>query len=298
MDPSEVINGLISECESRLDETREALSPSLPPGLGPALGDLAISTFAPHGTKGSLKKVKQKGLSDLKKRKKAELRRAGNSFLTRCKNEVRKMSRRTNALTAEGNSQQLLVKFNKLQTIKGPDTFYENLHGILTQIQSLDLVWNKDIPALMKPTAKHSVNRNPHKRKQPTPRDAFICYAREDFDTVMSFVTSLKDRGITVWMDTFDLIPGDKWDDKIEVEMEYCDYLLAFISHTSCNKIGFLNKELNMAFDQYSLRPEGTRYIIPIRLDGCDIPRRFKSIHTVDISEDGCVEKVVRAIKE
>ena len=42
----------------------------------------------------------------------------------------------------------------------------------------------------------------------------FISYAREDDDFVLKLATELKDRGISVWLDQWDIPAGADWDQR------------------------------------------------------------------------------------
>jgi hypothetical protein len=39
----------------------------------------------------------------------------------------------------------------------------------------------------------------------------FVCYAREDLDFVLKLAAELKDRGVPVWLDQWDIPHGANW---------------------------------------------------------------------------------------
>jgi hypothetical protein len=41
----------------------------------------------------------------------------------------------------------------------------------------------------------------------------FICYARQDSQFVLALATKLKDRGVPVWLDLWNIPPGADWDE-------------------------------------------------------------------------------------
>ena len=49
---------------------------------------------------------------------------------------------------------------------------------------------------------------------------------------------------------------------------------------------GFFHKELKLALDAAAEKPDGTLFIIPIRLDACDVPERLQSYQNVDYFGD------------
>jgi len=54
---------------------------------------------------------------------------------------------------------------------------------------------------------------------------------------------------------------------------------------------------MKLALDTWEEVPEGQIHTIPIRLDACEIPERFKPFQWVDLFGDGGIEKIIRAIR-
>jgi hypothetical protein len=54
---------------------------------------------------------------------------------------------------------------------------------------------------------------------------------------------------------------------------------------------------MKLALDTWEEVPEGQIHTIPIRLDACQIPERFKPFHRVDLFEDGGWEKLIKAMR-
>jgi len=55
----------------------------------------------------------------------------------------------------------------------------------------------------------------------------FISYARRDADWARSFAQALKQRGVSVWFDEFDVRPGESWRDALEWALRNSDVLVA-----------------------------------------------------------------------
>lgn len=64
--------------------------------------------------------------------------------------------------------------------------------------------------------------------------------------------------------------------------MEAADIVIVFLSTTSVSKEGYIQKELRYALDIALEKPEGTIFIIPVRLDDCVIPRKIKDLQYID----------------
>jgi hypothetical protein len=59
-----------------------------------------------------------------------------------------------------------------------------------------------------------------------------------------------------------------------------------FLSKVAVASEGFFQKELTLALDTAEEKPEGMIFIIPIRLDICDVPMRLAPYQYVDFFGD------------
>ena len=115
----------------------------------------------------------------------------------------------------------------------------------------------------------------------------FVSYAKEDKNAVTEIIDKLNDIGILTWFDENELLPGDDWETKIETAIKKADYVLVFLSSKTIDKIGYKNKEVKYALEQYALMPSGKRYIIPVLLDDCEPPREFSKIQWLKAWKEG-----------
>jgi len=100
----------------------------------------------------------------------------------------------------------------------------------------------------------------------------FIGHASEDKSTALDIYNRLKEAGYSPWIDKHDLIPGFSWEDQIQSAIKESTIFLACLSNLSVTKKGYLNKELRSALSILAELPAGHAFIIPIRLDECDVP--------------------------
>jgi TIR domain len=104
---------------------------------------------------------------------------------------------------------------------------------------------------------------------------AFVSYVHEDVDAVDQLVSALQAASIPVWKDTQDLWPGEDWQQKIREAIE--DGSLAFIACFSTSSVQktktYMNAELNLAVEQIRLMKPGHVWLLPVRLDDCELPR-------------------------
>jgi TIR domain len=121
---------------------------------------------------------------------------------------------------------------------------------------------------------------------------AFVSYVREDADAVDELVSILQAASIPVWKDTENLWPGEDWQQKIREAIE--DGSLAFIACFSTSSVQkaktYMNAELNLAVEQIRLMRPGRVWLLPIRLDDCELPnfdlggnRTLDSLQRIDL---------------
>lgn len=112
----------------------------------------------------------------------------------------------------------------------------------------------------------------------------FISYAREDVNIAMKLYDDLKSAGVRPWMASKNILPGENWKRVIYHAIEQSEYMLLLLSSNSTSKRGFARKELRSALDMLDEFPEGKIFIIPVRLDDCEIfDERLQHIHWVDL---------------
>ncbi|MBI3800780.1 MAG: SUMF1/EgtB/PvdO family nonheme iron enzyme [Deltaproteobacteria bacterium] len=104
----------------------------------------------------------------------------------------------------------------------------------------------------------------------------FICYAREDTQFVLTLVRRLKERGVSAWLDTLNLRPGEDWDHAIDKALVECTNFLIVLSPDAVESRE-VRGELRTALDE-------DKSIVPVIYRGCQIPRQLRTIQYIDFS--------------
>lgn len=151
-----------------------------------------------------------------------------------------------------------------------------------------------DAPVNMQHIEVHIVESQVPTAPQPskTKGHAFISYVREDHEAVNQLQNALEEAGISVWIDVQKLWGGDDW--PLEIRRAITDESIAVVAVFSKNSIArdktYQHEELNLAVAEQRLRPPGRGFIIPVRLDNCEIPdysihagQSLGSINRVDL---------------
>ncbi|MGE5642446.1 MAG: TIR domain-containing protein [Byssovorax cruenta] len=111
----------------------------------------------------------------------------------------------------------------------------------------------------------------------------FLCHASQDKPIVREFYQRLGTEGwIDPWLDEEKLLPGQDWDLEIEKAVEAADAVIVCVSNQSVTKEGYVQKEIRKVLDIALEKPEETIFIIPLRLDDCELPRRLRTWQYVD----------------
>lgn len=117
----------------------------------------------------------------------------------------------------------------------------------------------------------------------PRPLRVFLCHSSNDKLTVRELYSRLNAEGwIDPWLDEVKLYPGQDWNFEIEKAVENADVILVSLTKKSVNKEGYVQRELRIVLDIAAYKPEGTLFVIPIRLEECDLPPRLRSWQYAD----------------
>lgn len=111
----------------------------------------------------------------------------------------------------------------------------------------------------------------------------FLCHASGDKNTIRELYHNLKGDGFEPWLDEEDLLPGQEWSKEISKAVRSSDVVLVCLSKNAVSKRGYVHKEIKIALDVADEQPEGVIFLIPARLDECDVPDRLNHLQRVDL---------------
>jgi hypothetical protein len=129
------------------------------------------------------------------------------------------------------------------------------------------------------------------------PIRVFLCHSSGDKPTVIELYERLVKDGIDAWLDKEKLIPGQDLEVEIPKAVKNSDIVIVCLSSQSVTKEGFVQKEIKFALDLADEKPEGTIFIIPARLEDCDVPERIKRLHWVDLFSNDGYERLLNALQ-
>src|SRR5215211_2263375 len=104
----------------------------------------------------------------------------------------------------------------------------------------------------------------------------FLCHSSGDKQAVRDLYKRLRVDGFDPWLDEENLLPGQDWHQVIPEVVSAADIVLVCLSRGSINKKGYVQKEIKYALDVADEQPDDTIYLIPVKLEECDIPPRLR----------------------
>ena len=125
----------------------------------------------------------------------------------------------------------------------------------------------------------------------------FLCHASDDKPSVKALYQRLHSNEFEPWLDEEAILPGDDWKEKIEKAVRDSDVVVVCLSQRSINKRGYVQKEIKIALDIADEQPEGTIFVIPVKVEECDVPQRLRRWQWVNLFEDEGYQRLVLALE-
>ena len=130
------------------------------------------------------------------------------------------------------------------------------------------------------------------------PLRVFLCHASQDKPAVRELYKRLAvEKWIDPWLDEEKILPGQDWNFEIEKALLNADLMLVCLSKESVAKEGYVQREFKRVFTMAEEKPEGTIYVIPLRLDDCVPPSKFKQWQWVDYFNPLVHEKLIKSLR-
>jgi ATP-dependent Clp protease ATP-binding subunit ClpC len=126
----------------------------------------------------------------------------------------------------------------------------------------------------------------------------FLCHSSKDKPAVRELYARLKEGHFDPWLDEEDLLPGQEWEFEITNAVRSCQVVVVCLSPDSVSKAGYLQREIKKVLDVADEQPEGTIYVIPLKLAECEVPSRLRRWHWVSMFEAKGFERLVLALRE
>lgn len=131
----------------------------------------------------------------------------------------------------------------------------------------------------------------------PSGAHAFLSYAAEDRSRVRKLHRRLRTDGHAPWLDVEDLLPGTEWESEIARALMQADIAILCLSNISIAKTGHVQEEIRQALELVRKRPLGSVFVIPARLEECDIPAPLRRYQWVDLYQRGGYGRLTETLR-
>ena len=126
----------------------------------------------------------------------------------------------------------------------------------------------------------------------------FLCHAHHDKAAVHRLYQRIVKAGISAWLDTEKLQPGQDWESEIRKAILVSDIVIVCLSRQFNRQGGYRHKELEIVLEKATLLLHNEIFVIPVRLEKCIMPKSLRHLHRVDLFEDGGYKKLIRALRK
>jgi hypothetical protein len=135
------------------------------------------------------------------------------------------------------------------------------------------------------------------KNKSKRPLRVFLCHSSSDKQVVRKLYSRLCGNGIDAWLDEEKLLPGQKWELEIPKAVRNSDIVVVCLSKNAINQSGYLQKEILYALEVANEKPEDTIFLVPFKLEPCEIPMRLQHLHCAGLHEEQGYERLMCALR-
>lgn len=118
-------------------------------------------------------------------------------------------------------------------------------------------------------------------KENPPQLRVFLCHSEEDADrqAVHNLSYRLQASGIAPWFAEVDLLPEQNPDQETEKAIRDADVVLVCLSSHAVSTASPFHAHIKLALDKADKQSDETIYVIPLKLDPCDVPEHLRHLH-------------------
>jgi anti-anti-sigma factor len=146
----------------------------------------------------------------------------------------------------------------------------------------------------------HALQRDPGGGEPPAERPrlrVFLCHSSTDKAAVRDLRQRLLQLGVKPWLDEVDLLPGQLWEKEIPAAVRGSDAIVVCLSQQAVGATGYLQREIKYALDAAEEQSDESIFIIPSRLEECDVPERLRKWQWVDLFAADGYDRLATALQ-
>lgn len=124
----------------------------------------------------------------------------------------------------------------------------------------------------------------------------FLCHGKEDKARVRRAKQRIEGLGFDTWIDEDDILPGQDWDREIKNALHAAFVVVVFLSASSWNRRGYIQREIRLALDLLGEIPSDQIFIIPALLEPCELPEPLRRYQAVKLYIEGGFELLAASL--
>lgn len=124
----------------------------------------------------------------------------------------------------------------------------------------------------------------------------FISYAKEDYNFAEKLYDFLREHDYMPWFDKKCLLPGQIWNNEIRKALREANYVILLLSDISVKKRGYVQREFKLAIECFEEKLEDDIYIIPLKIDDCEIPITLNKFQWIEFNDYECFSQILNSI--
>jgi len=126
----------------------------------------------------------------------------------------------------------------------------------------------------------------------------FILYARCDQEAVYRLYRRVVREGVNAWLDQEKILPGQDWQYEIRKAIHNSDIVIVCLSRQFNRQGGYRHEELKIALERANSFPESRIFLIPARLEKCDLPEPLRRWQRLDLFEASEYKKLMSVLRQ
>jgi formylglycine-generating enzyme required for sulfatase activity len=133
--------------------------------------------------------------------------------------------------------------------------------------------------------------------EMPRQLKVFLCHGSGDKPAVRDLYHRLRAAGFDPWLAEESLLPGQDWQLEIPKAVRSSDAVIICLSSRAITKAGYVQKEIRYALDVADEQIEGAIFLIPLRLEECEVPERLRRWQWESLFQEKGYERLLRALR-
>lgn len=129
------------------------------------------------------------------------------------------------------------------------------------------------------------------------PLRVFLCHSSKDKPKVRQLRQHLLRAGVQPWLDEVDILPGQLWEREIPAAVRTSDVILVCLSPIAVSLNGYLQREIRIALDAAEEQSEESMFLIPAKLQECEVPERLRRWQWVSLFDPDGDERLLTSLQ-